>query len=179
MNRDEALAKYSADANLRGANLRGANLRGANLRDANLRGADLRYANLRGADLRYANLRYANLRGADLSDAGGLAQQTITPAGALVGWKKAWSAEGVVLVELAIPRDAARLNGYGSRKCRAEYAVVVSAPAGAYSQHAGREFPYVVGATVRPVGAEYNPDPREVCAAGIHFFLTREEAEEY
>ena len=26
---------------------------------------------------------------------------------------------------------------------------------------------------------EWNPDPREECAGGIHFFLTRIEAEEY
>jgi len=72
--REAILEKYSSDADLSGANLRGADLSdadlsGANLRDANLRGADLSDADLSDADLSGANLRDANLSGADLSDA--------------------------------------------------------------------------------------------------------------
>jgi hypothetical protein len=171
-----------SEANLSGANLSGANLSGANLSGANLSwaylaraylsGANLSGANLSGANLSGANLTEASLYGANLTDARGLEQQRIVPEGAIVGWKK--TRAGVV--ELAIPRSAARVNAYGSRKCRAEYAVVVTAPEGAVSMHDGKTT-YAVGQTVRP--DSYDPDPRVECSHGIHFFITREEAEEY
>jgi hypothetical protein len=200
MNREEAMAAYAADpanalrnanlsdvdlgdvdlrgadlsgADLSGADLSGADLRGADLSDVDLSGAYLRGANLSDVDLSGADLRGADLRGADLRGARGLASLQITPAGALVGWKKVRGGE---IVELAIPRGAARVNAYGSRKCRAEYAVVVAAPPGATSLYDSAT-KYVVGATVRP--DSYDPDPRVECSHGIHFFLTREEAEEY
>jgi hypothetical protein len=178
-------------ANLSGANLRGAYLGGANLRCANLGGADLSGANLRSADLGGANLRSADLLSADLggadlgganlrsADLGGanlvgsdMSSFVIVPAGALEVYKK--TSAGVVT--LLIPRSAARVNAYGSRKCRAEYALVLDAPEGAVSQHDNRT-KYVVGETVYP--DSYNPDPRIECSHGIHFFLTRTEAENW
>ncbi len=182
MTRDELLAAYAAgrrdftDANLRGANLRGANLRGANLRGANLYGADLygadlEGANLRGADLYGADLRSANLRGANLEGCD-LSSLVIVAEGALRVYKK--TSTGVAV--LSIPNSAGRVNAYGSRKCRAEFAVVLEAPEGAVSQH-DRVTKYVVGETVRP--DSYDPDPRVECSHGIHFFLTRAEAEAY
>jgi Family of unknown function (DUF5758)/Pentapeptide repeats (8 copies) len=161
------------------ANLRSANLYGADLRSANLYGADLRSANLYGADLRSADLRSANLYGADLGGADlggavGLSAFVVAGQGALVGWKKV---AGGGIVELMIPRSARRVNAYGSRKCRAEYAVVVSAPEGAVSQH-DNTFTYKTGETVRPSNG-FDDDVRVECAAGIHFFITREEAEAY
>ncbi len=159
-------------ADLHGANLSGANLRGANLSDANLFGANLPGADLRGADLRGANLSYANLSGAKLRGAIGLEQQVIAAEGMLVGYKK--TTTGIVV--LRIPAKAARVNAYGSRKCRAEYAVVLEAPADAVSSHDG-ETRYVKGRRVTP--DSYDADPRVECSHGIHFFLTRAEAEAY
>jgi hypothetical protein len=153
-------------ANLRGANLSGADLSGADLRVANLRGADLSGADLRGANLSGADLRGANLRGSDMSSF------VIVPAGALEVYKK--TSAGVVT--LLIPRSAARVNAYGSRKCRAEYALVLDAPEGAVSKH-DNHTKYVVGETVYP--DSYDPDPRIECSHGIHFFLTRTEAENW
>ena len=63
------LRQAGADADLRGANLRGADLRGANLRYVNLTGANLTGANLRYVNLTDANLRYVNLTDANLTDA--------------------------------------------------------------------------------------------------------------
>jgi hypothetical protein len=160
------------DANLRGANLYGANLRGANLYGANLYNANLRSANLRDANLRGANLRGANLRGANLCDCKGLSQFVITPRGAITGYKK--TSAGIVTLE--IPRSAGRVNAYGSRKCRAEYVLVIDAPANAKSDY-DNTITYKVGETIRP--DSYDTDPRVECSHGIHFFLTREEAEEY
>ena len=170
-------------ANLRGASLRGANLRYANLRyaaliDADLIDADLRHANLRYAGLRHSNLRYAglidaNLRGANLSGAN-LRGARLTPfqipqSGSLRVWKKV---QGSV-VELEIPAGAKRTAVPTDRKCRAEYAKVLWIE-GDKSVEA-RGLVYCVGETVYP--DRYNDDIREVCTNGIHFFLTREEAE--
>jgi Family of unknown function (DUF5758)/Pentapeptide repeats (8 copies) len=185
---------HSADlhnADLRGADLRGADLRGAGLhradlretvlRGADLRGADLSGADLTGADLRGANLNEAYLNGAVNVPALAAARLSIVPAGAVTGWKKARAADGrSVIVELLIPAEAARSNATG-RKCRAEYAGVVSVDGGtettAYSKWEPG-FAYRAGETVRPLGP-FNTDRWDECASGIHFFITREEAEDY
>jgi len=44
------------------------------------------------------------------------------------------------------------------------------------SRHDGRT-EYAPGIVVRP--DKWDPDPRVECTHGIHFFLTRQEAEEY
>ncbi|PVB19782.1 pentapeptide repeat-containing protein [Mycobacteroides abscessus] len=182
-------------ANLRGADLRGANLRGANLRGADLRGADLRGANLRGADLRGANLWEANLRGADLWGANLrganlrgaecadliVARTRILPdEGKIIGWKKCL---GGRIVSLAIPASARRSHAMG-RKCRAEKAKVLaifnqdgSEASEAYSTH-DPGFVYRVGETVKPT-EPFDPDMWNECAPGIHFYITRIEAENH
>ncbi|QIX21458.1 pentapeptide repeat-containing protein [Agrobacterium pusense] len=187
---------YGADlrsANLYGANLYGANLYGADLRSANLYGANLYGANLYGADLRSANLRSANLYGADLRSANlygadlrsanlkdakdadlVIAQTRILPAGSLIGWKKC---RDNVIVKLRIPEEARRSHAFG-RKCRAEFADVIEIIGAeeAISSHDG--------VTVYRAGERVTPDSfddnwQEECASGIHFFITKEEAENY
>ena len=170
-------------ANLRGANLRGANLSkadlrwadlsGANLRGANLSKADLSGANLSGANLSGANLRGADLRGADLRGeclALAISQRSIVAEGAIIGWKKL---QDGVICKLLIPAEAHRIGGLVGRKCRAEYAKVLSGEG--FSQRNGME--YKKGAIVRP--DKYDPNPLVECSNGIHFFITREEAEWY
>ncbi|MDH2091078.1 pentapeptide repeat-containing protein [Rhizobium pusense] len=170
-------------ANLYCADLRSANLYGANLRSANLYGADLRSANLYGAnlycaDLRSANLYGANLRSANLKDAKDadlvIAQTRILPAGSLIGWKKC---RDNVIVKLRIPEEARRSHAFG-RKCRAEFADVIEIIGAeeAISSHDG--------VTVYRAGERVTPDSfddnwQEECASGIHFFITKEEAENY
>ena len=171
-------------ANLRGANLRGANLQGANLRGANLQGADLRGANLQGADLYGANLRGADLYGANLYGANlrgaknisdiGAAQTVLLPAGNLVGWKKCCNN---VIVKLLIPQKARRSNSTG-RKCRAEYVQVLRV----YGAEVGISThnnltAYRKGETVKC--DQWNEDRWTECGGGIHFFITRAEAEAY
>jgi uncharacterized protein YjbI with pentapeptide repeats len=168
----DLMRAYLMRANLRGADLSDANLRGANLMRADLSDADLSDADLRGADLRGANLSDAHLRGANLEGAKGLSQFVVAGQGALVGYKKTTTG----IVTLSIPVSAGRVNAYGSRKCRAEYAVVIDAPDGSRSLH-DSDFTYTIGQTVRP--DSFDPDPRVECSHGIHFFITREEAEEY
>ena len=168
------------EANLRGADLRGADLKGADLREANLELANLQRADLRGADLRVADLREADLRGADLTRAKNfdenlfISYTSICPEGTLIGWKKC---EDNIIVKLEIPSEAKRSNATG-RKCRAEYVKVLELFGGdvGISQHDGKT-EYRVGEIVR---CDKWDDVRwNECSGGIHFFLTRLEAERY
>jgi hypothetical protein len=166
-------------ANLSGANLSRADLSGANLSRAYLIGADLSGANLSGADLSGANLSRAYLVGANLSRANGAElaiamTRVVPPEGEVIGWKKCC---GNVIVKLRVPAEAKRSNAFG-RKCRAEYADVIGVfgAARGVSQHDGRT-EYAVGARVRC--DQWCDDWQRECAGGIHFFITREEAEAY
>jgi len=166
-------------ADLQGADLRGAYLQGADLRYANLQGADLRYANLQGADLRYAYLRGANLRGAYLQGANLLDAKLppwqIPQEGELIVYKKITSH----IIKLRIPPEAKRTASHVGRKCRAEFAEVLEISGDVTEITGGYDptFTYRECETIHP--DSYDHDPRVECSNGIHFFLTREEAEEW
>ena len=170
-------------ANLWGADLGGADLWGANLQNANLRGANLGDADLGCADLGGANLQNANLRDANLAPVVA-AQLSIVPDGELHVWKAARriGTGEPVLVGLLIPAGVARSNATG-RRCRAAEAVVTSVETidgqpvepGARSVF-DSSFVYLLNATVTP-SEPFNTDRWIECASGIHFYLTRAEAE--
>ena len=172
------------DANLHGANLYGANLYGADLHGADLHGADLRYANLYGADLHGANLRGADLHGANLRGAKNLDINYVPIAcpetGSFIAYKKA---SGYV-VQLEIPADARRSSAT-SRKCRCDKALVVSITKNDGSAVDFSEIPssysnsfiYRVGELVEE--PNFDDDRFNECSAGIHFFITRQEAVTY
>ena len=135
---------------------------------AYLTGAYLRGAYLRGADLSGAELTGAN--GADLA----IAMTRILPDGDLVGWKKC--RDGVI-VKLRIPDEAKRSHAFG-RKCRAEFAdvlEVIGAEVG-ISTHDGKT-EYRVGQRVTP--DSFDDNWTDECSHGVHFFITRLEAEAY
>ena len=181
-------------ANLRGANLRGADLRGADLSRADLSGADLSWANLSGANLsganlRWANLSVANLRGADLSRAdlswANLRGANLSgsknidpviaarimrcpPEGEFIAYKKL---KGGTICKLAIPADARRSSATGY-KCRAEFADVIEG--NGVSVHDGTTA-YAPGQRV--TCHEWDADRWNECGGGIHFYMSREEAE--
>jgi hypothetical protein len=179
----------STRANLNGANLSGANLYGADFGGADLSGADLYGANLYGANLNGANLSGANLYGADLSgaDLSGadlygannidlvIAQTRILPdTGDVVGWKKC---KNGVIVKLLIKSETERCHAFG-RKCRAERATVleVYGAGKGVSQHDGKT-EYVKDQDV--ICDVWGKDWTVECSGGIHFFITRIEAENY
>ena len=185
-------------ANLSGADLSGANLYGANLYGADLSLADLSLADLSRADLSRANLSGANLSGANLSRANlsganlygadlygakeipaiAIAQNNICPEGTFIGWKKLRHG---LIAKLQIIGD--RVNSLGSRKCRASLVHVMAIYDGEnkfdgveYDQHTGK-LAYQAGEFVKP--DSYDPSIYVECSNGIHFFLTRTEAENY
>ncbi len=160
-------------ANLRGADLYGADLRSADLRGADLYGADLRSANLYGADLRSADLYGADLRSAENSDLT-IAMTRILPEGDLIGWKKC---RDNIIVKLRIPEAAKRSHAFG-RKCRAEYVDVIEVIGGdqGVSQH-DSSTKYIAGQRVTP--DKFDENWVDECSSGIHFFITRAEAEAY
>jgi hypothetical protein len=177
-------------AALKAATKAGAHLSRANLSDADLSGAHLSDVNLSGAHLSRANLSRANLSDADLSDADlsgaigadlVIARTRILPDGDLIGWKKC---DGGVIAKLRIPADARRSHAFG-RKCRAEYADVLALFSAdgkaidgpAFTQEHGPRTEYVIGQRVTPDG--WCDDWTKECAQGIHFFITRDEAEAY
>jgi hypothetical protein len=126
------------------------------------------------------------LRGAKLKDAKNIelviSQTRILPAGHLIGWKKARNGD---IVEIEIPMLAQRSHAFG-RKCRCEYAIVrqIFGPDGevrpdgyAASSQYDANFTYIAGQEVRP--DKWDTNWQEECAGGIHFFITRQEAEAY
>ena len=167
-------------ANLSGANLRGDNLRGADLSGADLSGADLRYANLRGADLSGANLRGADLRGANIPLVEFRKGKVLTED--IIGYKKCYFKDEngfysePAIVTLRIPRGSIVFSINGN-KCRTNKAKVVAIDGTERAFAHYKYMSYYVGDefTVYNFNCEYNKE----CAEGIHFFMTKEEAEDY
>ena len=165
MTRDEILAAVMAGKSLRGANLTRATLTGTNLRSAHLRSADLTDAILTGANLGHRSI--------------------VPDTGAFRVWKKL--AKGALCC-LLVPAEARRMSSLVGRKCRVEYADVLSITDGdgrpvgeCLSSYVpgglGPMLRYVVGQRVVPDA--YDDDIRVECSHGIHCFITKAEAEEY
>ena len=153
----------------------------AYLRGAYLRGADLSGADLSGADLREADLRGAYLSGAYLKDVKNLSLPIACPEeGEFIGFKKARG----YIVKLKVTEDAKRCSATG-RKCRCSKAVVLSitnkdgSDSGVTEVASGYDgnFKYRVGETIEEPA--FCDDRWIECAPGIHFFITRKEAEDY
>ena len=115
----------------------------------------------------------ADMRGSNLYGAKEI-PPIIAPEGQIIGWKKC---QRDVVVMLSVPADARRSNATG-RKFRAEFADVVEvfgAEVG-LSRHDGKT-EYRAGQRV--TCDKWCEDRWQECAGGIHFFLSREEAEAY
>jgi hypothetical protein len=175
-------SKLCLEATVRsGAYLGGADLRGADLRSANLFGAYLGCANLGGADLRSANLSGADLVGAINADYA-IACTRILPEGDLIGWK---NAKGTI-IKLRIPAESKRSHAFG-RKCRAEFVIdmghwdkngnALPAEHECYTSAHGPKTKYRSGEKI--VADSWDVDFTNECSHGIHFFITRLEAENW
>ena len=131
------------------------------------------------ANLADAYLAGANLAGANLADAknaeSAIAKTVLTPEGAFIAWK---ACQPGCIVKLRIPEDARRSNASG-RKCRAEFVdvlEVIGADVGVTKAH-GPRTEYRVGQRVTADGWDENR--WDECSHGIHFFITRQEAEDW
>lgn len=181
---------YLWRAALTGANLNGTTLKYAIFNNADLSDANLQYAALTHAELYFANLTHAdlsnacltgtNLTGAIRSGSIGIPGIKCPSAGEFVGWKIAQKH----LVKLLIPKDARRSSAVSS-KCRCSKAKVI----GIFSLK-GKEiklsrvhsdydssFVYRVGDMVEV--HDFDDNRWKECTAGIHFFMTPEEASDY
>jgi hypothetical protein len=192
-----------ARANFEGADLQKADFTAANLGAANLHTAKVKGANFSGAVLTRAFCAYldfsnTNLDGTDFYNADLIgvnwgnakwgvtweaklqaAKFKIVPDGDVIGWKKL---RGGRIAKLLIPKEAQRSNGF-NRRCRAEYAKVVSIvdkhgrPCEDGTSRREASLRYIVGEIVRPDG--YDEEWKNECSYGINFFTTFEEAEAY
>ncbi len=173
------------NADLSCAIINAAKLSYADLSGANLCNTDLHNANLCGANLCGANLSGANLSGANLNkliydeDTAFYALQC-PETGSFIGYKKAHG----YIVELEILADAKRSSAT-SRKCRCSAAKVLSITTISGKSTNVKEiasnrdpnFVYRVGEIVRVDCFDENR--WNECSTGIHFFITRSEAERY
>lgn len=129
-----------------------------------------------------ANLSRANLSGANLTWAKNIPYipMTCPDTGEFTGWKKA----GGKIVKLLISEDAKRSSATG-RKCRCDKAVVIAienldgtaAGIDSVASDRCRNFIYTVGETVSV--PDFCKNRFQECAAGIHFFINRQEVVEY
>ena len=134
--------------------------------------AYLQWANLQGAYLQWAYLQEAKYISVPLA---------CPEEGEFIGFKKA--REGYI-VKLKITEDAKRSSATG-RKCRCSKAIVLSITTQSGEDDGttevkssyDSEFIYKVGETVEV--KDFCEDRFNECAPGIHFFITRKEAEDY
>ena len=132
------------------------------------------------ADLSWANLSGADLSGANLSGAErAIAYTRILPEGQIIGYKKGALGE---IIKLSIPADARRSHAFG-RKCRAEFADVLEitlnekSRKSAFNGTHNKRIKYCVGGRV--TADEWDDNFTNECSHGIHFFITRIEAEDW
>ena len=158
-----------------------ADLSYADLRRADLSGADLSCADLRRADLSGADLRRANLKNILYDEHTTFFSMCCPEEGAFVGFKRCCNN---LIVKLLITEDAKRSSAT-TRKCRCSEAKVLEILTTKGKKAVERKavsikdenFVYEVGKTV--FVKNFCEDRWEECAAGIHFFLTFDEAVRY
>ena len=168
---------YNADLSY--ANLVRANLSCTNLINAKLCAVDLSRADLSSAYLYNANLKNADLTNAILSntrlDESEKIRKGIILDKPMTGYKKCL---GNIIVTLEIPKNAIVFS-INNKQCRTNKAKTIDISNGAESIFStyDREFIYELGKEmeIKDFDLMYNVE----CSSGIHFFKTREEAEEY
>ena len=143
-------------------------------------------AELYGANLRGADLRNADLCGAKNTDKTAWNAYTAfyplqcPETGSFIGYKKASG----YIVELEVCANAKRSSAT-SRKCRCSKAKVLSitnldgSESGLTEVRSdySKEFVYCVGEIAE--APDFDENRWNECAAGIHFFITRDEAVKY
>jgi hypothetical protein len=167
--------------------LRYANFRYANLKKAILRNSELICTCFPGSNLVQADFRGSNLEGADLSGAN-LTGTSFDPRpmvpneGSFEAYKGVFDKQGnLVIARILIPEDARRMTPLAGRVCRAEFVKVIELNRDV-SLTKCKFWPdriYHVGGIVRDVNYDNDSNVQiGIAQHGIHFYLTREEAEQ-
>lgn len=171
------------------AKLRSANLSGANLTNVDFTCADLAFSIMYSTKLKNTILSQVSFYHAIIEDLSPESENVINyyfpitcpSVGSFIGWKQAANS---TIVKLCIPEDAKRSSAFG-RKCRCNKAICLAiekidgSPASVTSVPSrwDKEFIYEIGKEV--CVNNFDENRFNECAPGIHFFITREEAENY
>ena len=165
--------------------LSGSGMLGSDMRNCNIGKCDMRNCTISKCDLSNCNISKCDLSGSDLSNCNTSGAKIFFPIacpeeGEFIGFKKV----NDLVVKLKITEDAKRCSAT-SRKCRCSKAIVLSITnidgtesdkTEVASDHDGA-FIYRVGETVEE--PKFCEDRWNECSEGIHFFITRKEAEDY
>lgn len=167
----------------------------SSLAKSNMKKADLGFANIVRCNLAFANLQDANVCSANLTQTGLMGanltnliwnsntanfSMNCPEEGSFIGFKRA----GKYIVKLEILADAKRSSST-SRKCRCSAAKVLSITnidgSEAAVTEVASDFDHTFIYRVGEIVSSYSFDENrwKTCAAGIHFFITRDEAVNY
>ena len=136
-------------------------------------------ADLHDADLHDADLCSANLCGANLNERTSFFAVQCPEEGSFIAWKKCY---GDTIVKLLIPENAKRSSAT-TRKCRSDKAFVLNIFDSEGNEiektvsNFDNSFEYIKNKEV--LVEDYDENRWKECSTGIHFFITRREAECY
>ncbi len=163
-----------------GCPMHGADFQNADMRTASFRYCDMRKCNIRGADLFGAVLEFARLEEIEPDENTKWFRLYCPEKGAFLGYKKCVNNR---LVQLLIPADAKRTSATRP-SCRCSKAKVLTIKSFDFKENyeeawslVDENFVYRRGEWVEV--KNFNEDRWMDSTTGIHFWLTREEAEAY
>jgi hypothetical protein len=179
-------------ANMPGAIMSGANMTDVNMTDAIMTRAVMTDANMTRAVMTDAIMVRANMTRAIMTgaimDRANMTDAIMTGAilphfaivpeeGTFIAFKKVYGA----VLKIEVPATARRTSSLVGRKCRAEFVRVLEAVSGdtnaPYLGLHDDKTQYIPGKIT--TADSFDGDIRVECTHGIHFFMTRQEAEEY
>ena len=173
------------DSSVENALFDGCSMHGANFENANMKTASFRFCDMSGCNIKGANLYGAVLENADLtniqSDEATQWFRLYCPeTGAFLGYKKCVNDR---MVQLLIPADALRTSAT-LPSCRCNKAKVLTIKSFDFKENydeawslVDENFEYKRGEWVEV--KDFNEDRWMDSTTGIHFWMTREEAEAY
>lgn len=163
-----------------GCSMQGADFQGARMVTASFRYCDMRECNIEGADLFGAVLEFANLEGIISNEDTKWFRLHCPEEGAFLGYKKCVNDR---MVQLLIPADAKRTSAT-LRSCRCSKAKVLTIKSFDFTQNfdeawslVDENFVYKKGEWVEV--KDFNENRWQDSTTGIHFWMTRAEAEAY
>ena len=163
-----------------GSPLHGANFKNANMKTASFRYCDMRNCNIENSDLYGAVLEYAKLDGICYNENTKWFRLRCPETGAFLGYKKCVNDR---MVQLLIPEDAKRSSST-LPSCRCSKAKVLTIKSFDFKENfdeawslVDENFIYRKGEWVEV--KNFNEDRWMDSTTGIHFWMSREEAQAY